>query len=112
MANGENPEGLIDLGLAKSAVTDEEIMHDMDKELEGIFRKREQKEKALELITLLSLPHLKEGLNQKRIAENLHIDEMAASRLIKELEEHGHVKRTSRPVQIFGGEEKMIQMNW
>jgi len=40
-----------------------------------------------------------------------HIEEMAASRLVRELEQHGYVKRTSRPMP-FGGEEKIIQMNW
>jgi hypothetical protein len=106
------PESPIDLTLVEDAVTDEEVMRDMDKDLDGIFKKRAQKGLAVEIIRHLSLPQLKHGANQKSIAHDLHIEEMAVSRLIRELEQHGYVKRTSRPIPAFGGEEKIIQMNW
>jgi hypothetical protein len=108
MSEGE-PQGPIGWELAKRAVPDEEIMRDMDKDLEGIFKKADQKQKALDLIKLLS--GVEGGINQKNIAGDLHIDEMAASRLVRELEQHGYVKRTSRPIPVFGGEEKIIQIN-
>ena len=113
MTREGQPETPIDLALVMDAVTDEEVMRDMDKELDGIFKKRETKELALEIIRYLSLPQLKHGVKQKTIAHDLHIEEMAVSRLIRELEQHGYVKRTSRPMTGgWGGEEKIVQMNW
>jgi len=112
MSQEGQPEKPIDLALVEDAVTDEEVMRDMDKELEGIFKKTARKELAVEIIRHLSLPQLKGGTNQKNIAHDLHIDEMAVSRLIRELEQHGYVKRTTRPSMPFGGEENIVQMNW
>ena len=107
----------IDLELVKKSVTDEEVMRDMDKEFDGIFRKREQKEKALELIKILSEPHIRaeqaktadakslkelirsdadsapEGIIQQQLAWDLGLSEMAVSRLVRELEQHGYIKR-------------------
>jgi len=118
MAQGAQSEAQADLELIKKAVTDEEIMLDVDKELEGIFRKREQKEKALELMKVLSDKKIRreeakaagakslteffpgdeplpEGLTQADLAEMLDLSEMALSRLVRELEQHGYVKRTA-----------------
>jgi len=51
-------------------------------------------------------------MNHNSIAHDLRIEEIAANRLIRELEQHGYVKRTSRAIPLLGGEEKIIQMNW
>ena len=104
---------LLDLELVKKAV-DEEIIRDVDKELKGIFRKREQKEKALEVMKVLSDEKIRreearaggvkstaesygearpDGLTQSDLAEMVDVSEMALSRLVRELEQHGYVKR-------------------
>ena len=110
-AQADVSNSLIDIEAVKELVTDEEAMRDMDKELDGIFKNRAQKELAVEIIRYLSLPQLKGGTNQKSIAHDRHVEEMTVSRLIRELEQHGYVKRTSRPMP-FGGEENIVQMNW
>jgi hypothetical protein len=115
---------LIDLEAVKKSVTNEEVMRDMDKELDGIFRKREQKEKALQLIKLLSEPHRAkaagvkslrdftrsvgepDGVVQNELAEKLDLSEMAVSRLVRELEQHGYVKRTAWRQWTY------VDMNW
>jgi len=120
----------LDLELVKKAVTDEEVMRDMDKELDGIFRKREQKEKAVELIKVLSKPHIQaeeakaagakslkefissdadsvpDGIPQQQLAWDLGLSEMALSRLVRELEQHGYVKRTAWRQWTY------VDMNW
>ena len=99
----------------KKAVTNEEVIRDMDKEFDGIFRRPEQKQKAVELIKLLSDIRLRrgqakaagaknlgeiisggepDGLNQAEVASKLNLSEMAVSRLVRELEQHGYIKRT------------------
>jgi hypothetical protein len=122
--------GLIDLEAVKKSVTNEEVMRDMDKELDGIFRKREQKEKALELIKKLSEPHIRaeeakaagakslkefirsdadsapEGIPQQQLAWDMGLSEMAFSRLVRELEQHGYVKRTAWRQWTY------VDMNW
>lgn len=100
----------------KKAVTDDEVLRDMDKELDGIFSRPGQKRKAVELIRLLSnmrpereraeaagvkslseftCPGEPDGLQQREIAGKLDLSEMAVSRLVRELEQHGYVKRTA-----------------
>jgi hypothetical protein len=120
----------IGLEVVKKSVTNEEVMRDMDKELDGIFRKREQKEKALELIRVLSEPHIREeqakaagvkslkemlrsdadpipdGIAQSELAEKLDLNEMAISRLVRELEQHGYIKRTAWRQWTY------VDMNW
>lgn len=124
------PNAPIDLELVKKSVTDEEVMRDMDKELDGIFRKQEQKEKALELIRVLSEPHIRteqakaagvknlkeffgsdtdpipDGIAQSDLAEKLDLNEMAVSRLVRELEQHGYIKRTAWRQWTY------VDMNW
>jgi hypothetical protein len=120
---------LVDLEAVKKSVTNEEVMRDMDKELDGIFRKREQKEKALELIRVLSdmrsererreaadVKSLSEftspgepvpdGLQQCELAGRLAVSEMVVSRLVRELVEHGYVKRTTWQQWNY------VVMNW
>jgi biotin operon repressor len=84
----------IDLEFVKKALTDEELMRDLDKELDAIFKNRAQKQTALRLIKLLS--DQKEPISQKEAAEMLEVNEMAVSRAAKELEEHSYIKRTTR----------------
>jgi hypothetical protein len=124
------PNAPIDLALVKKSATDEEVMRDMDKELDGIFRKQEQKEKALELIRVLSEPHIRteqakaagvknlkeffgsdtdpipDGIAQSDLAEKLDLNEMAVSRLVRELEQHGYIKRTAWRQWTY------VDMNW
>jgi hypothetical protein len=129
MPTDGEPKQSIDLELVKSAVTDEEIMRDMDKEFDGIFRKQDQKQKALFLIRLLAekkasrerskaagyksfndMFHSEnpepEGTRQGDLAEKLGLTEMEFSRLVRELEQHGYVKRT--PWQQW----KYVDLNW
>jgi ABC-type dipeptide/oligopeptide/nickel transport system ATPase component len=117
---------LLDLELIKKAV-DEEIMRDIDKELESVFRKREQKEKALEVMKVLSDEKIRreeartggvksttesygearpDGLTQSDLAEMVDLSEMALSRLVRELEQHGYVKRTAWRQWTY------VDMNW
>jgi hypothetical protein len=129
VTQAEESEAPIDLELVKKAVTDEEIMRDMDKELDGIFRKPEQKQKALELIKVLSDMRfrreeakaagakrlsefisdgesLPDGFNQAELAGKLDLSEMAVSRLVRELEQHGYIKRTTWQQWNY------VDMNW
>jgi hypothetical protein len=118
----------IDLELVKKSVTDEEVMRDMDKELDGIFRKPEQKQKALELVKLLSDMRFRReeakaagakslgeiisgepfpgGFNQAELAMRLDLSEMAVSRLVRELEQHGYIKRRAWQQWNY------VDMNW
>jgi DNA-binding MarR family transcriptional regulator/adenylate kinase len=119
----------LDLELVKKAVTDEEVMRDMHNELDSIFRKPEQKQKALELIKLLSYMRLEreaakaagakrlsefisdgeslpDGFNQAELAGKLDLSEMAVSRLVRELEQHGYIKRTTWQQWNY------VDMNW
>jgi hypothetical protein len=114
----------IGLEVVKKSVTDEEVMRDMDKELDGIFRKREQKEKALELVKHLAASEafgfyinnatqiVEHAMKQDEVSSRLDISEMAASRLLRELEQHGYIKRFTRPRQMVGGEENIVRLNW
>ena len=125
MTQGAQSTALIDLELVNKAVTDEDVVYDIDKDLEGIFRRPEQKQKALELINHLSQSTTKaygENLNdtsqivehamkQAKVSKLLDISEMAVSRLLRELEQHGYIKRLTRPLQTGGGEEKIVQLN-
>ena len=124
MTQGAQPETPVDLELVKKAVTDEEVMRDMDKELDGIFKKSEQKQNALKLIERLTNSKaygdnlndatqiVEHAMKQGDVSKMLDIGEMAASRLLRELEQHGYIKRFTRPCRIFGGEEKIVQLNW
>jgi len=134
-AQADISSSLIDLEAVKKSVTNEEVMRDMDKEFDGIFRKREQKEKALEIIKKLSEPHIREeqakaagakdlkeffsedadstkddsppsGIIQGQLAWDLGLSEMAISRLVRELEQHGYVKRTAWRQWTY------VDMNW
>jgi hypothetical protein len=129
------PDAPVDIELVKRSVTDEEVIRDMDKELDGIFKKRELKEKALDLIKVLSEIKIKkerlhasgghdlaeviaydvpppDGLTQSKLAEKLDLNEMAVSRLVRELEQHGFVKRTTWRSKGVAGEWKYVEMNW
>ena len=108
----------------KKAVTDEEIIRDMDKELDGIFKKSEQKQNVFKLIGRLAKSKaygtnpndasqiVEHAMKQEEVSKLLDISEMAASRLLRELEQHGYIRRFTRPRQMFGGEEKIVQLNW
>jgi len=84
----------IDLVFVKACVTEEELMRDLQKELEGILKNREQSERAARILKIIS--DQKEGISQSAAAETLELNEMAVSRIAKELEEHGYIKRTTR----------------
>jgi hypothetical protein len=86
--------GPIDLVFVKACVTEDELMRDLRKELEGIFKNREQSERAARILKLVS--DQKKGISQKDAAEKLELNEMAVSRVARELEEHGYIKRTTR----------------
>jgi hypothetical protein len=121
MTQGAQVETGVDV---KKAVTDEEVMRDMDKELDGIFKKSEQKQNAFKLIGRLANSKVygtnlndasqivEHAMKQEEVSKLLDISEMAASRLLRELEQHGYIKRFTRPRQMFGGEEKIVQLNW
>ena len=121
MTQGAQVETGVDV---KKAVTDEEIMRDMDKELDGIFKKSDQKQNVFKLIGRLakSKAHgtnpndasqiVEHAMKQEEVSKLLDISEMAASRLLRELEQHGYIRRFTRPRQMFGGEEKIVQLNW
>jgi plasmid maintenance system antidote protein VapI len=129
MSQNDEAERKIDLERVKEAVTDEEIMRDIDKEFDGIFKKQDHKQKGLLLIRLLTeekasrerskatgIQRLSdfthsgnpepEGMNQTDLAEKLGLTEMEFSRLVRELEQHGYVKRT--PWQQW----KYVDLNW
>jgi ribosomal protein S25 len=124
LAEGAKAAAAIGLEDVKKAVTDEEVMHDMSKELDGIFMKQDQKQKAVELINRLATSKaygfavtdesqiVEHAMKQEDVSKRLEISEMAASRLLRELEQHGYIKRFTRPREFIGGEEKIVQLNW
>jgi dephospho-CoA kinase len=119
-AQADISSSLIDLEAVKKSVTDEEVMRGMDKEFDSIFRRREQKEKTLQLIKLLSGHRILEeqdvaaglkklepyGIAQNELAERLDLSEMVVSRLVRELEQHGYIKRTPWRQWTY------VDMNW
>lgn len=118
----------IGLEVVKEAITDEEMMHDAAKELEAVFgRRRDMMRKAVELIKILTgirlqrerdeatgLKSLSEftggpppdGLQQRELAGKLGLNEMAVSRLVRELEQHGFLKRVRWQQWMY------VQENW
>jgi DNA polymerase III delta prime subunit len=74
----------------KAAITFEQVAKDMDLELAEMFKTKEQKFLSVKLLDILR----KRGeLSQKQAAEELNINEMAISRLIRALEVNGYLKR-------------------
>jgi replication fork clamp-binding protein CrfC len=69
-------------------------MRDLRKDMEGVFKNREQAENAIRLLKLIS--DRKESISQMKAVELLELNEMAISRLARELKEHGYIKRSTR----------------
>lgn len=124
------PASQIDRALVNEVVTEEEIMLDMNKEFSSIFRSGDQCYAASRLIRILTeaesgIRHQlgpavlwkpqREGpvaYTQTEAAGLSNMGEMAFSRLVRELEERGYVKRTKRARPDGGGVENVVQLNW
>jgi biotin operon repressor len=102
--DGVQPSGLLDSDHVRDAISEEEIMRDLGKDLEAIFRNPQQTERATRLLKLIS--DQEQGISQKAAAEKLELNEMAVSRLARELEEHGYIIRTTRttPTLVYDKE--------
>lgn len=87
----EQKEFPITVSLVKETVTLDKLVKDMELELSDIFK---QKEKKLQAVKLLNFLRLVKQANQKLIAKELDINEMAVSRLVSKLEAHNYITRT------------------
>ena len=97
-ASGVGPSHLLDLDHVRDAIIEEEIMRDLGKDLEAIFRNEQQTERAIHLLKLIA--DQEEGISQKAAAEKLELNEMAVSRLARSLEEHGYIIRSTYVMEI------------